>query len=218
MRLGIYAEANGLLTHVQWAFRKGRSTIDPSFIFRVLMETAATLCPTVHNGPICFLIMDIMKAYPSVPWALCWRILERAGVPARMCRTLQQLNESTEYVIRAKSGDSAPYRFQGGLREGCPASCVVFNLYHNLVLLLPMDAIRDNQDMTMKEDEYRPLPVLTPVDPPVLNSSDTASLKVLGYADDTNPVTTLGSMRQRSSKWAVETLGSIRRASSPWQN
>ena len=31
----------------------------------------------------------------------------------------------------------------------------------------------------------------SPVDLPVLDSSDTASLKVLGYADDLNLVTTL---------------------------
>ena len=68
-----------------------------------------------HNGSICFPLMDIMKAYPSVPWAVCWKVLERVGVPPRMCRTLQQLDES-EYVIRAKSGDSVPYRFQRGLR------------------------------------------------------------------------------------------------------
>ena len=65
---------------------------------------------------------------------------------------------------------------------------MVFNLCHNLGL---EDAIRDDQCMTVKGDVSRPLPVLTPVYLPVLDSSDTASLKVLAYPDDTNLVATL---------------------------
>ena len=75
--------------------------------------------------------------------------------------------------IRAKSGDSAPYHFQRGVRERCLASCVVFNLYHNLGLLFLMDGIRNNQGMTMKGYVSRPLPVLTLADLLVLDSSDT---------------------------------------------
>ena len=75
------------------------------------------------------------KAYPNVPWSLCWTVLEKLGLPPRMMNTIQRLNRKTLYLVRTRMGDCATYRFRRGLREGCPSSCVVFNLFHNLALL-----------------------------------------------------------------------------------
>ena len=48
--------------------------------------------------------------------------------------------------------DSATYRFRRGLREGCPSSCVVFDLFHNLALLKLQQTCRSMHCQTTAEE------------------------------------------------------------------
>ena len=79
---------------------QGRPTIDPSFICRVLMETAATRCPVAHSRSICFLLMKLIPAClaPCVGKSL------KCGRPA--VDALEQLDETTL---------SLPAWFEGGV-------------------------------------------------------------------------------------------------------
>ena len=45
-------------------------------------------------------------------------------------RLLQDLPETTEYEVRGKEGNSAPWVPERGLMEGCPSSPGLFNIYH----------------------------------------------------------------------------------------
>lgn len=65
-------------------------------------------------------LIDIKKAYPSVPRALCWAVLLRRGVPAHVVSLLATLHGGTVYEVRTVAGDSDPYLLKKGLREGCP--------------------------------------------------------------------------------------------------
>ena len=47
---------------------------------------------------------------------------------------MQGLNEATEYKIRGKEGISEEWMPERGLREGCPSSPVLFNIYHQAVM------------------------------------------------------------------------------------
>ena len=49
-------------------------------IFRILVEEQPRESP--HDESITFLLMDIKKAYPNVPWSLCWTVLKKTGAAA----------------------------------------------------------------------------------------------------------------------------------------
>ena len=48
--------------------------------------------------------------------------------------TLMDLHEATAYSIKAKEGDSEEWTPKRGLREGCPSSPSLFNIYHQVVM------------------------------------------------------------------------------------
>ena len=131
--LGKAVVGGGRKVRLVVGFRSGRSVVDAAMIFRVIVEEQPRERP--HDESITFLLMDVRKAYPNVPWSLCWTVLEMLGLPPRMMNTIQRLNRKTLYLVRTRMGDSATYRFRRCLREGCPSSCVVFDLFHNLALL-----------------------------------------------------------------------------------
>ena len=183
-RLARAAEKYGWLSTIQCGFRSGRSVVDAAMIFRILVEEQPRESP--HDESITFLLMDIKKAYPNVPWSLCWTVLKKLGLPPRVMNTIQCLNRKTLCLVRTRMGDSSTYRFRRGLREGCPSSCVVFNLFHNLALLklqqnLSEYAIRVNGNIA------RPLP-RKGVEFREARGDDLREvmLSVLGFADDTN--------------------------------
>ena len=44
------------------------------------------------------------------------------------------LHETAAYVVKGKEGDSDHWIPQRGLREGCPTSPVLFNVFHQAVI------------------------------------------------------------------------------------
>ena len=49
-------------------------------------------------------------------------------------RALQDLHESTEYKVRGKDRESETWVPERGLREGCPSSPGLFNVFHQAVM------------------------------------------------------------------------------------
>ena len=49
-------------------------------------------------------LLYLRKAYPHVNKPALWRLLQRYGVDGNFLRTLQGLNEATEFKIRGKEG------------------------------------------------------------------------------------------------------------------
>ena len=79
-------------------------------------------------------LLDLRKAYPRVNKPALWRLLKRYGLGGNFLRVLQDLHESTTYKVRGKAGDSDTWVPARGLREGCPSSPVLFNIFHQAVM------------------------------------------------------------------------------------
>lgn len=73
------------------------------------------------------------KAYPRVCRPALWRVLQRRGCPRSMVKVLQALRNHTAMRVRVW-GVSSGYLPDRGLREGCPSSPVLFNIYRDAVL------------------------------------------------------------------------------------
>lgn len=133
-RLRDWAEQNGGNVDEQYGFRPYRSTVDVIFISRCLVEMAARTPSDSPASRVVLVLLDLRKAYPNVPRQACWAVLSSLGVPSGMLTVLRGLHETTRYEIQSPQGRSRPYMLKRGLREGCPSSCVVFNLYHSWVM------------------------------------------------------------------------------------
>ena len=83
--------------------------------------------------------MDLRKAYPRVNKPALWRLLERYGLGGYFLRVIMDLHETTEYKVRGRDGFSNEWVPERGLREGCPSSPPLFNIYHQAVMRVAVE-------------------------------------------------------------------------------
>ena len=79
-------------------------------------------------------LVDLRKAYPRVSKPALWGILRRYGPRGDFMDTIVDIHETTEYRVRGREGDSDPRIPERGLRESCPTSPVLFNIFHQVVM------------------------------------------------------------------------------------
>ena len=77
---------------------------------------------------------DIEKAYPRVCKSAMWTLLRKRGCDERMVKVCIALHESTTYAVKVAGGVSSEWMPDRGLREGCPSSPTLFNIYHDGVM------------------------------------------------------------------------------------
>ena len=120
------------LAENQSGFRKNRSVDDVLQVTRRIVEEATA----THAHPEVLLIrlFDIEKAYPRVSRDSLWRLMSVKGAPEGFIRICKGLHEHTVYQVRIHKGTSSPYSVDKGLREGCPSSPPLFNVFHHGVL------------------------------------------------------------------------------------
>ena len=142
-RLRWWAEYMGLTDDNQNGFRPGRSTADATQILVRIEEDVEDLNKRrrrqgrmEENGdgdPVARLL-DLRKAYPRVSKPALWMILSKYGLSGTFLDTLKDLHETTAYMVRGREGDSSSWYPERGLREGCPTSPTLFNIYHQAVM------------------------------------------------------------------------------------
>ena len=69
-----------------------------------------------------------------MPGAL-WDLLLRWGCDPSLLRVIQMLHGGTSYKVSVHGVMSKVFVLECGLREGCPSSPVLFNIYHAAVML-----------------------------------------------------------------------------------
>ena len=78
---------------------------------------------------------DIEKAYPKVCRSALWDLLVKWGCNPSLLRVVQMLHGGASYKVRVHGGFSKGLVLERGLREGCPSSPVLFNIYHAAVMI-----------------------------------------------------------------------------------
>ena len=75
----------------------------------------------------CF--VDFAKAYDRVPHAALLAKLWDIGVRGRLYRFIRELYQTSEVCVEVGRARSAAFPLKRGLRQGCPMSPVLFNVY-----------------------------------------------------------------------------------------
>ncbi len=120
----LVAIAECVLPDSQCGFRPGRACKDMIHALNQLMEKHREFCKPLY---ICFI--DLTKAYDCVPRELMWRVLDRYGVPPRMCTMIKRLHDGMKVFARVDGDLTEPFDVSNGLRQGCVLAPVLFDMF-----------------------------------------------------------------------------------------
>ncbi|KAH9276095.1 hypothetical protein BASA83_001368 [Batrachochytrium salamandrivorans] len=129
MRIERFVETNNLLSYEQAGFRKREECVGQVVSLVDIIQRRQNAGLNTH-----VLFIDILKAFDTVPvGALLWK-LQNMGFPRRTLAFLKALYTSSSARARAGSLLSDPFPVQRGVRQGCPLSGLLFNLFINDIL------------------------------------------------------------------------------------
>ncbi|KAH6591484.1 hypothetical protein BASA50_008660 [Batrachochytrium salamandrivorans] len=129
MRIERFVETNNLLSYEQAGFRKRKECVGQVVSLVDIIQRRQDAGLNTH-----VLFIDIQKAFDTVPvGALLWK-LQNMGFPRRTLAFLKALYTSSSARARAGSLLSDPFPVQRGVRQGCPLSGLLFNLFINDIL------------------------------------------------------------------------------------
>ncbi|KAH9269383.1 hypothetical protein BASA83_008611 [Batrachochytrium salamandrivorans] len=129
MRIEQFVETNNLLSYEQAGFRKREECVGQVVSLVDIIQRRQNAGLNTH-----VLFIDIRKAFDTVPvGALLWK-LQNMGFPRRTLAFLKALYTSSSARARAGSLLSDPFPVQRGVRQGCPLSGLLFNLFINDIL------------------------------------------------------------------------------------
>ena len=146
------------------------------------------------------MFVDLEKAYDTVPHEGLFRKLELQGVRGRMLTFLRSVYACSRICVR--SGD-APFQFsksfplERGLRQGCPASPILFNVFINDVL----DGMPHGATVEIRDGESVCIPGLLYADDLVLLANTPEELQAM--ADQLTRWLSCNEMKAGIAKCAV---------------
>ena len=80
------------------------------------------------------LLVDLRKAYDSVPRQALRLVLRKYGIPAAMVEIIQSLHNGMKAEVTIDGSATPEIEVQNGLHQGCSTVPTLFNLYFNLAI------------------------------------------------------------------------------------
>ena len=154
-RLNSLVEKHKMISNNQIGFMKGSRTSDHIFLLQTIVDKVVKKA----NGRLYTAFIDFKKAYDTVDRKILFERLQTLGINGIFLGNLKSLYGKTKYRITYKDGYLDAIESTIGLKQGCPLSPILFNLY--------IDDIKDTFD-----DRCDPV------------SIDSSPLNHILYADD----------------------------------
>lgn len=78
--------------------------------------------------------LDLKKAYDMVPHNKLFYKLKKFGLGNKMIDFIKRMYDNTYMRVRVNDKLTEPFRYERGVRQGCPTSPLLFNIYINDIL------------------------------------------------------------------------------------
>ena len=124
-RLVTYIEEKHLISEYQIGFMKGARTSDHIFLLQTIIEKVVKKKKTKLYAAF----IDFSKAYDTVDRDKLFERLQILGINGIFLNNIKAMYEKTSYKIKLKNGFLDPIVSNLGLKQGCPLSPMLFNLY-----------------------------------------------------------------------------------------
>ena len=119
-------EAKGLLAREQAGFRAAEECAGQ---VAALVETVQRR--SIEGRPTFLLFIDLTKAYDTVPHEALFAKMEQLGIRGRMLSFVRALYASSEVCLRIPGYEAPAFLLERGLRQGCPISPILFDIFIN---------------------------------------------------------------------------------------
>ena len=124
-RLIKFIDLNKLISPKQIGFMKGMRTSDHIFFLQTVVEKIVKK----NKKRLFAVFIDFKKAYDTVDRNILMRRLQKLGINGFFLRNIWAMYTKTEYCIKLKNGYTHSIDSNLGLKQGCPLSPMLFNLY-----------------------------------------------------------------------------------------
>ena len=125
-RLDTFTEDKKLISVAQIAFRRGYRTADHVFLLKTLITKALRRKKKLYAA-----FIDFRKAYDTVNRSKLLKTLEDLNIDKQLLANISALYREVNYTIKLGANTLEPIPSNLGLKQGCPLSPILFNLYIN---------------------------------------------------------------------------------------
>ena len=161
-RVQIHCSENKLINKNQIGFQKGSRTSDHILTLKTLVKKYVTIGKEKLYA--CF--VDFQKAFDSIWHKGLFYKLQKVGINGNSLNLIKDLYKKTKCAIKTNGRITDFFRYYKGVRQGCPLSSVLFNLYVNDIF----DTIEEHSTSDVFLNEHNKINALMYADDLVLIS------------------------------------------------
>ena len=123
-RASAWAEQMKCRAKGQAGFRKDFRTTDQIFVIQTLVQQAKQAKQKLY---CCF--VNFKKAFDLVPRHTLWSTLQHRRMGGKVLTSLQSMYAADKAFVLTHDGPTGPFNCSVGVKQGCPASPLLFSLY-----------------------------------------------------------------------------------------
>ena len=123
-RLEDYVIEQKIISPNQIGFQRGYRTADHVFLLKTLVNKAFK-----HKKKVYAAFIDFKKAYDTVDRTILLETLHKNGVQGNFLSNLEAMYQHVSYKIKLNNCTLDPIASNLGLKQGCPLSPLLFNIY-----------------------------------------------------------------------------------------
>lgn len=123
--------ATRVLHPAQAGFQPGHSTLEHLLTMRLALEASR-----LNHQPIHPILLDIRRAYDTVPWSVVDACMQRLHVPEALRALMLNMMRGNTLQVRSAGGVTEPFEQKRGVLQGSPLSCALFCIFMDALLCL----------------------------------------------------------------------------------